>query len=215
MFSLLKSTLDSTLDKKSSSLWIFVGLSNPGKEYEKTRHNAGLLALDYLREKWGFPDYRQKGQVQWTQGFVGSQKVILAHTTTYMNLSGQGLSSFSRMHNNSEWLVFHDELDLPAGHVRWKEGGGHGGHNGLRSLEGILPKNYQRLRLGIGRPPEKHQVSHYVLSPFSKEHMEALYSKMDQLSPLFPLLFEGKKNIFAEKLQNLNKTSTLSSSSKT
>lgn len=194
-----------TLHKEDNALvqkniWVFIGLGNPGKDYEKTRHNAGILLIEGLKEFWEFPEFRQKAQVKWTQGMVEGQKVILAYPMAYMNVSGQALASFVRLYPQAQWVVCHDELDLPPGDIRFKEGGGHGGHNGLRSLEGILKNPYKRLRLGIGRPEEKHQVSHYVLNNFSKEQWENLQKSAENLVSLLPLLIKGEKNLFIQKL---------------
>ena len=187
-----------TEDKEKT--WIFVGLGNPGKEYEKTRHNAGLLLVEALKDAWDFPEFKQKGQVKWTQGFLEGKKIILAYPTTYMNLSGQGLSPFVRLHREAQWVILHDELDLPSGKIRFKEGGGHGGHNGLHSLEGIINNPYKRLRLGIGRPTEKYEVSNYVLHLFSKEQWNDFQKNAEHLLSILPLLIQGKKDLFVQEL---------------
>ena len=155
---------------------IFVGLGNPGPKYAGNRHNIGFMALDRIAEDHGFGPWRSKFQGQISEGRLGRAKVLLLKPETFMNLSGQSVGEAMRFYKlePSDITVFHDELDLAPGKVRVKMGGGHAGHNGLRSIHGHIGEAYQRVRLGIGHPGRKDLVSHYVLHDFGKADQEWL-----------------------------------------
>jgi peptidyl-tRNA hydrolase, PTH1 family len=146
---------------------LIVGLGNPGKKYEKNRHNVGFMAVDDLRASLGLADFREKFSGVWTKG----DDVALLKPMTYMNLSGdsvQPCAAFLKV-KPADILVLHDELDVPFGEVRLKVGGGHAGHNGLRSMiERLGTPDFLRVRIGIGRPPPgfRGEVADYVLHDF-------------------------------------------------
>lgn len=150
---------------------LIVGLGNPGREYEATRHNAGFMALARLAEKEGFecPTHFKSSQV--SKGAIGGHKVALAWPQTYMNLSGQAVQELSAFYKvpGVDILVLHDEMDLPPGRLKLDLGGGAAGHNGLTSIMQRLPDEFCRLRIGIGRPPKEFFVNgsaDYVLGRF-------------------------------------------------
>jgi PTH1 family peptidyl-tRNA hydrolase len=149
-----------------SSIRAIVGLGNPGAEYEYTRHNAGFWFVDLLAEAGG-AQYRVESKFQGVLAKVriGGGDLLLLKPATYMNRSGQAAQALASFYKFApeEILVAHDELDLPPGTARLKRGGGHGGHNGLRSLHQHLGESYARLRLGIGHPGNKDLVHDYVL----------------------------------------------------
>ncbi len=134
---------------------LVVGLGNPGREHEGQRHNVGFAVVDRLREEEGWPDYRSKWSALWTKGELGSTPVALLKPQTYMNLSGESVqpaAAFLKV-PPADVVVVHDELDIPWRDVRLKFGGGHAGHNGLRSIIGRLgTPDFVRVRVGIGRP---------------------------------------------------------------
>jgi len=146
---------------------LVVGLGNPGKKYEKNRHNVGFMAADELRASIGLPDYKEKFSGVWSKG----DAIALLKPMTYMNLCGdsvQPCAAFLKI-AAKDVVVIHDELDLPFGDVRLKQGGGHAGHNGLRSMiERLGSPDFVRVRIGIGRPPAgfRGEVADYVLSDF-------------------------------------------------
>ena len=148
---------------------LFVGLGNPGAKYAGNRHNIGFMVLDRIAES-GFAPWRAKFQGKVSEGKLGSEKVILLKPETFMNLSGQSVGEAMRFYKLSpaDVVVFHDELDLAPGKARVKTGGGHAGHNGLRSIHQHIGAEYDRVRLGIGHPGHKDRVSGYVLSDFAK-----------------------------------------------
>jgi PTH1 family peptidyl-tRNA hydrolase len=135
---------------------LVVGLGNPGREHEGQRHNVGFMVLDALRSAEGWPEYREKHGGLTTRGELGGQPVVLLEPQTYMNLSGESVqpaAAFLRV-APADVVVVHDELDLPWKELRIKVGGGHAGHNGLRSImQRLGTPDFARLRVGIGRPP--------------------------------------------------------------
>lgn len=149
---------------------IFAGLGNPGAKYVRNRHNIGFMALERIAAEHGFAPWRRKFQAEISEGRLGSQKVLLIKPQTFMNNSGQAVGEALRFHKltPADLTVFHDELDLAPGKLRLKQGGGHAGHNGLRSIHAHLGADYARVRLGIGHPGHKDKVAPYVLSDFAK-----------------------------------------------
>ena len=149
---------------------LFVGLGNPGSKYARNRHNIGFLALDRIAEDHGFGPWKSKFQAEIAEGRLGREKVLLIKPQTFMNRSGQSVGEAMRFYklDSTDVTVFHDELDLAPGKVRVKAGGGHAGHNGLRSIHEHISPAYDRVRLGIGHPGRKEMVSPYVLSDFAK-----------------------------------------------
>ena len=162
---------------------LLVGLGNPGQKYQKTRHTAGFLFLDELAKERSLTFSRQVrffGDLAELK--VGSDRLYLLKPGTFMNRSGQSVSSVIKYYKikSEEVLVIHDELDFDAGVLKLKSAGGHGGHNGLRDIIAALGiKDFKRLRVGIGRPKPGVQVADYVLSDFPKgdlQHIKGLYS---------------------------------------
>ncbi len=149
---------------------LFVGLGNPGSKYARNRHNIGFMALDRIAEDHGFGPWKSKFQGEIAEGRLGTEKVLLLKPQTFMNRSGQSVGEAMRFYKleSTDVTVFHDELDLTPGKVRVKAGGGHAGHNGLRSIHDHIGVAYDRVRLGIGHPGRKEMVSPYVLSDFAK-----------------------------------------------
>ena len=155
---------------------LFVGLGNPGAKYAGNRHNSGFMALDRIAADHGFGPWKKAHQGLACEGRLGLEKVVLLKPETFMNLSGQSVHaavSFYKLALN-EVTVFHDELDLAPGKIRVKTGGGHAGHNGLRSIHQHLGEAYHRVRLGIGHPGHKDAVASYVLHDFAKADQDWL-----------------------------------------
>ncbi len=149
---------------------LFVGLGNPGAKYARNRHNIGFMAMDEIARDHGFGPWRSKFQGQITEGTLGDTKVLLLKPETFMNRSGQSVQEAAKFYKLlvGDITVFHDELDLAPGKARVKQGGGHAGHNGLRSIHAHLTPEYRRVRLGIGHPGHKDAVPGYVLRDFPK-----------------------------------------------
>jgi PTH1 family peptidyl-tRNA hydrolase len=159
---------------------IICGLGNPGREYEKNRHNVGFMVLEALAAKWKLAFTSKKFDAELATGSFAHDKVLLLKPQTFMNLSGNSLAGAARFYKvaPSEVLVVHDELDLPFGRLQLKAGGGTGGHNGLNSIrESWGEELYARLRFGIDKPQgpnAKERVVGHVLGDFSKEEAQAL-----------------------------------------
>lgn len=175
---------------------LFVGLGNPGAEYEATRHNAGFWWVDALARELKLqlaPDKGYHGLV--ARGSVGGQTVWLLEPQTYMNLSGKSVAALARFFKIApqEILVVHDELDLPPGQARLKLGGSHAGHNGLRDIHAQLGTgDYWRLRLGIGHPGVKSEVVDWVLRKPAPEQREAILDCIARTLKAAPLLLAGE-----------------------
>lgn len=163
---------------------LFVGLGNPGREYALNRHNIGFMALDRIAEDHGFGPWRNKFQGQLCEGRLGSKKVLLLKPSTFMNLSGQSVAAVAHFYKLTlnQIFIFHDELDLAPNKLRIKQGGGHAGHNGLRSIHSHLGADYSRIRLGVGHPGNKNAVSKYVLKDFSTIEQSQVTSLLQGIS---------------------------------
>jgi peptidyl-tRNA hydrolase, PTH1 family len=149
---------------------LWVGLGNPGPKYAGNRHNIGYMAVDRIAADHGFAPWRKAFQGLVAEGRFGAEKIALLKPETFMNLSGQSVQAALAFWKLplADVTVFHDELDLAPGKLRLKQGGGHAGHNGLRSIHGHLGEAYARVRLGIGHPGHKDAVAAYVLHDFAK-----------------------------------------------
>ena len=179
--------LFSRRDVEEGPVKVIVGLGNPGKEYERTRHNVGWWVLDHLAEVWHLDGWRRDGDARVVSGHVGSAHVRLVKPQTYMNLSGSVLRPYLRRAGWSpqhDLLIVVDEAALPLGSYRFRARGSSAGHNGLKSIEGALGhQDYARLRIGIGPPPGRHRgdLADYVLSEFGKSDAKVV----EELMPTF------------------------------
>ena len=152
---------------------LFVGLGNPGSQYEETRHNIGFKVIDKLVSDLNARDI-SKSSFHGT--LFRTANSLFLKPTTYMNLSGksvQPVKNFFKV-ELEDVIVIHDDIDLPFGALRFKKGGGHGGHNGLKSIDANITKEYIRVRVGVGKPEHKSQVADYVLHDFSEEEQKTL-----------------------------------------
>ena len=149
---------------------LFAGLGNPGKRYARHRHNIGFLAVETIARRHGFARWQRGFEGDLAEGRIGGEKVICLKPQTYMNESGRAVGTALRYFKleSRSLTVFHDELDLAPGKLRVKQGGGHAGHNGLRSLHQHVGADYNRVRIGIGHPGHKDLVSPYVLHDFAR-----------------------------------------------
>lgn len=155
---------------------LWVGLGNPGAQYALNRHNVGFMVVDALEEIYRFPP-PQKKFLGWTiEGRLGSEKLLLFKPATFMNLSGQAVRAAMDYYKlePSDVTVFHDELDLDPFRVKVKIGGGHAGHNGLRSIDQHIGPDFRRVRIGIGHPGNKDRVNGHVLGNYTKAEIDEL-----------------------------------------
>ena len=172
---------------------LFVGLGNPGAKYAQNRHNIGFMALDQIATDHGFPPFRAKFNGEISEGRLGSERIILLKPHTFMNRSGQSVGEAMRFYKLEppDITVFHDEIDLAPGKVRLKAGGGHAGHNGLRSIHEHIGPHYDRVRLGVGHPGHKDAVPGYVLRDFPKADQGWLDDLLRGIGDGAPHLAEG------------------------
>ncbi len=184
------------VEDQAMQLW--VGLGNPGGKHAGNRHNVGFMALDRIAEDQGAP-WRAKFQGQLAEARFGSGRVWLLKPSTYMNLSGQSVGEAMRFHKlqPADVTVFHDELDLAPGRMKLKAGGGHAGHNGLRSIHQHVGPDYARVRLGIGHPGHKDRVAGYVLSDFARAEGDMLDDLLRGILDGAPMLAAGDGPGFA------------------
>lgn len=184
------------------ALFLLIGLGNPGSRYANNRHNVGFMVLDHIAQAYGFSKWSNKFHGLISEGTIAGKKVLLLKPQTYMNLSGESAIAAANFYKIplSHITVLHDELDLPLAKVRTKTGGGNGGHNGLKSLDAHLGKEYQRVRIGIAHPGDKDMVSDYVLSDFSKEEMPSINTLITELSSHVDLLLSGNDAEFMNKI---------------
>ena len=161
-----------------SNRFLVVGLGNPGKDYDGTRHNVGAAAVQALGIAQDSPLKKLREQALTNEIFIGSERVILAFPQTFMNNSGQSVSALMRKNsikNPENLIVVHDEMDLPTGDLRIKSGGGLAGHNGLKSITAHLKtQDYLRIRIGVGKPANKNKGANYVLNRPNKVEQEDL-----------------------------------------
>lgn len=177
---------------------IFAGLGNPGAKYAGHRHNIGFMALDRIADDHGFAPWKARFQGLACEGRLGSAKVLLLKPGTFMNLSGQSVGEAMRFFklDPAAITVFHDEIDLAPGKLRVKQGGGHAGHNGLRSIHAHIGPEYARVRMGVGHPGRKEAVPGYVLHDFAKADQDWLDDMLRGISDGAPHLAAGDTGRF-------------------
>jgi PTH1 family peptidyl-tRNA hydrolase len=166
---------------------LIVGLGNPGSKYEFNRHNVGFLAVDYLIEEFR----ANKESSKFKGELFKSNDFLFLKPTTYMNSSGESVVLVKNFYKlqNEDIIVIHDDIDLKVGALKFKRGGGSGGHNGLKSIDKMIGNDYYRVRIGVGRPENKEEVINYVLSDFTKDEFDKC------IKPLFPIIKEALSDI--------------------
>ena len=181
---------------------LFVGLGNPGSDYAKNRHNIGFMAVDEIVHRYSFAPFRSKFQGQLCEGKIAGQKVLILKPTTYMNESGKAVQAVMAFYKLpiQDIIVFHDEMDLVAGKIRMKTGGGHAGHNGVRSIQSHIGSGFQRVRLGVGHPGDKEKVVGHVLNDFSKADQQWLDKMIEAIGENADLLIKGEDSGFMSKI---------------
>ena len=163
---------------------LLVGLGNPGKKYQAHRHNVGFMAVDAIARRHNLPAYRSKFNAEMTEGTIDGERVILLKPQTYMNNSGDSVAAAAKFFKLApgDITVLYDELDLAPNKLRVKTGGGNGGHNGIRSMEAHLGKDFHRVRIGIGHPGHKDRVHNHVLGDFAKADQQWLDPLLDAIA---------------------------------
>ncbi|HEX9771213.1 MAG TPA: aminoacyl-tRNA hydrolase [Kiloniellales bacterium] len=184
---------------------LLVGLGNPGPRYAGNRHNIGYMAVDEIVRRHGFGPWRGRFQGHVCEGRMGGVRLLALKPETYMNESGRSVGEALRFYKlaPAALLVFHDDLDLRLGKVKVKQGGGPGGHNGLRSIDAHIGRDYRRVRLGIGHPGHKDLVHPYVLKDFSKDEAKTVAKLVDAVAGELPKLIAGDEGAFMSRIAHL------------
>jgi peptidyl-tRNA hydrolase, PTH1 family len=181
------------MDGASTERWLIAGLGNPGSEYEGNRHNCGFMVADVLAARMRAPFKRDRSRARVATGRLGGYPVTLAKPQTFMNLSGRPVAALRTFYKvpADRIVVIHDELDIPFGSIRLKQGGGDNGHNGLRSVTAALgTRDYLRVRVGIGRPPGRMDPADFVLHDFSAAERRALPEVLERCADAVEVLMQ-------------------------
>lgn len=186
-------------------MFLIVGLGNPGKEYDGTRHNIGFAAVDYIADKYNIELNRIKFKGVFGEGFIEGKKVILLKPTTYMNLSGESIREVINFYkiSNEEVIVIYDDISLEVGRLRIREKGSHGGHNGIKSIIANLGTDvFPRIKVGVGAP-KGNLVSH-VLGKFSEDEIEVLRETIKASSDAVSIMMKADTKEAMNKLNGFN-----------
>lgn len=174
---------------------LLIGLGNPGKKYQKTRHNIGFAVLDQLAEEHGFKIGRRKFKARFAEETLFGKNICLIKPQSFMNLSGEPVFQFLNYYgiDGRDLLVVHDDIDMALGKMRFLFRSGHGGHNGVRSIIDCVGTNaFHRLKLGIGRPPEGVSPADYVLRPFEPEEVSVVEEMIRRAICAIEVFYKGK-----------------------
>ncbi len=182
---------------------LLVGLGNPGDRYARHRHNVGFMAVERIAARHGFGPWRARFAGRLAEGVLDGERVWLLEPQTFMNESGRSIAEAARFMKlpPADIVILHDEIDLAAGKVRVKLGGGVAGHNGLRSADSCLgTREFKRVRIGVGHPGHKDRVIGHVLSDFHKVEQQWLEPLLDAVADAAPLLASGQDAAFMSKV---------------
>lgn len=177
-------------------MYIIVGLGNPDKEYDNTRHNIGFAAVDMLADKYGIHVSEVKHKALIGKGVINGSKVILVKPLTYMNLSGEAVRAvvdYYKIDEEEELLIIYDDISLDVGQLRVRKKGSAGGHNGIKSIISHLGHDtFQRIKIGVGEKPKGYELAAYVLGHFSKEDMATLKEGMEKVDGAVTLILQDQ-----------------------
>lgn len=176
-------------------MFIIVGLGNPTKEYDDTRHNIGFAAIDMLADKYGINVTEVKHKALLGKGVINGNKVILVKPMTYMNLSGEAVRAvvdYYKVDEEEELMVIYDDISLDVGQLRVRKKGSAGGHNGIKNIIAHLGHDtFQRIKIGVGEKPEGYDLADYVLGHFSKEDLATLKDGMEKVDGAVNFMLQG------------------------
>ena len=191
-------------------MFLIVGLGNPGKEYENTRHNIGFEVIDYIANKYNIELNRVKFKGIYGEGFIQNKKVILLKPTTYMNLSGESIREVINFYKLTEedLIVLYDDISLEVGRLRIREKGSAGGHNGIKSIIANLSTDvFSRIKIGVGQP--KGDLVAHVLGKFNKEEQEVLKESMEASALAVEIIIKEDAKEAMNKLNGFKATTTI------
>jgi peptidyl-tRNA hydrolase, PTH1 family len=185
-------------------MWLVAGLGNPGVKYERNRHNIGFLAADIVAAGRGASAWQKKfsGEIGEVRGTRDEGRIFILKPQTFMNLSGESVAAAARFYKipPEQIIVLYDDLDLLPGKIRVRQGGGNGGHNGLKSIDAHIGKDYWRVRIGIGRPEHKDDVTNYVLGDFGKAEWAVQEKILEAIAQHFGMMLAGDAAGFMNKV---------------
>lgn len=177
-------------------MFLIVGLGNPGRQYENTRHNVGFDAIDFLVDEYRIPSSGKQHKAMYGKGIIEGQKVILAKPMTFMNLSGEAvraLVDYYKVDPETELLVIFDDISLDPGNIRIRKKGSAGGHNGIKSIISHLgTQNFQRIKVGVGEKPKNWDLADYVLGTFSKSDRELVDEALGRAVKAAAMIVRGE-----------------------
>ncbi len=181
---------------------LLVGLGNPGAKYARNRHNIGFMALDEIVRRHSFGPWRKRFEGQCAEGSLDGEKILALKPDTFMNDSGRAVGAATRFYKLTpgDVTVIHDEIDLAPEKIRFKKGGGHAGHNGIRDIAAHIGADFARVRIGVGHPGLKDRVSGHVLDDFSKAEMNWVTPLLDAVAEAAPRLAAGDGPGFTNQL---------------
>lgn len=189
-------------------MFLIVGLGNPGKDYENTRHNVGFMAVDALAKEYGFGVFKEKFDGLIAEGKIAGEKVFLLKPLTFMNLSGNSVVKAANFYKilPENVAVVHDDMDLPIGKIKAKIGGGSGGHNGIKSIDAAISPQYNRIRIGIDHScGDKNDTKDFVLSQFGKTELQEVNSCIETVCKTIDVLLNKGVNEYSSLLGMMTK----------
>ncbi len=188
-------------------MMLIVGLGNPGAKYSDTRHNIGFIAADLISDRYNFVwNEKSKFKAEIASGECVLGKLILCKPDTFMNLSGTSVSSLASFYKlkPENIIVIHDDVDVPLGRVKYKIGGGSGGHNGLKSIDSHIGANYHRIRIGVGRPKDpRYDISDFVLGKFTKQEEMDVAITIEKIIEALGLLCSDEVEDFKKEISSI------------
>ena len=186
-------------------MYLIVGLGNPGKKYEKTKHNVGFQVIDTITQAFTIPNSGSKFNAETYKGSIGNKKVLLIKPQTFMNESGKSVSQFVNFYKipHKNTFVIYDDIDMSVGKLRIKTGGSDGGHNGIKSINHLMANEYIKVKIGVGHPGNKDMVSTYVLQPFeNNEEQDIMNELYVDIAKNINTLLEHDLEQFSSKINN-------------
>tara|TARA_Y100000590_G_scaffold439507_1_gene563634 strand:+ start:349 stop:918 length:570 start_codon:yes stop_codon:yes gene_type:complete len=188
-------------------MYLLVGLGNPGLKYKNNRHNVGHMTIDMINKKYNFQkkDKNKFGSI--SNGMIFNEKILTLKPKEFINLSGLSIKKFIDFYkiDIKNLLVIHDDLDLPLGKIKIKVGGGNAGHNGIKSIDEIIGKNYKRIRIGIDRPRNKQSINKFVLEDFKKEEKKEIIFSINRIVSFLKYFLSTNTNDISVLMNKLSK----------
>ena len=186
---------------------LLVGLGNPGAKYKKNRHNIGHMAIDMIVKKYNLKEKNKNKFGDVNEGEIFNKKIYTLKTKEFMNFSGVSIKKFLNFYkiNMNNLIVIHDDVDLPLGKIKIKIGGGNAGHNGLKSIDALIGKNYKRIRIGVDRPKNNKNVDKFLLENFEKKEEKEIIFSINRIISFLQYLISSDVNDISVLMNKLSK----------